>query len=282
MELFSGGARFVRTSVVLVAAVVLSVAAGSPAGANTGAEGATSPSNAAEGCRRLSLATPFSVGKGSCQGVRPGAAIRTRIGGCTMSFLFRGNDGRRYIGTAGHCILKNEGKERSWGPGKGPVARDGDDEKIGRFVYAIFKGPKDFALVRLRKDVSAKARMCHFGGPTGTNDDRGPLLVRLQYYGNGVFVSSVSAGRSAWASGMPNPNHVFATGVASFGDSGAGVTSADGRAVGVLATGGVHLGGVGTGGVDAGTVGITRITPQLQRAEKVLGIDLKLRTAAPL
>ena len=274
MEVFSGGARFVRIWVaLLVAAGVVVLPAGPAAGVQT-----TEPPRA---CVRLA-ASPFSVGAPTCQGVRPGAPISTRMAGCTMNFLFRGSDGRRYVGTAGHCILEKHGRERTWAPGKGPVARDGAGKVIGRFVYAGFADPKDFALVRLRKKVPARARMCHFGGPTGVNDDRGPLLVRLQFYGNGVFVRSVSAARSAWATGMPDPDHVFATGVAAFGDSGAGVTSADGRAVGVLVTGGVHLGGLSTRGVDAGTIGITRLRPQVQRAEALLGIALTLRTASPL
>jgi hypothetical protein len=58
--------------------------------------------------------------------------------------------------------------------------------------------------------------------------------------------------------------------------------SDDGRAVGVVVTVGVHTGSIGTGGVDAGVTGITRLTPQVERAEHVLGIGLGLVTAPQL
>jgi hypothetical protein len=81
---------------------------------------------------------------------------------------------------------------------------------------------------------------------------------------------------------MPDPDHVFANGVAAPGDSGSGVISADGRAVGVLVTVGLHTGALGTGGLDAGLIGITRIAPQEARAEQVLGTGLTLATAPAL
>jgi hypothetical protein len=81
---------------------------------------------------------------------------------------------------------------------------------------------------------------------------------------------------------MPDPDHVFAAGVVVPGDSGSAVNSSDGRAVGVAVTVGVHAGSIGTTGVDAGTVGITRIAPQVQRAQQVLGHSVTLRTAPKL
>lgn len=197
-----------------------------------------------------------------------------------MNFLFKGSDGRRYIGTAGHCVLGREGRERSWR--KGPVAKDVSGKVIGRFAYAVFDDPKDFALIRLRRRVKASPQMCHFGGPTGINSDRTPAITRLQHYGKGMLVRSAVPARSAWAWGMPARDHVFAQGAAAPGDSGSGVTSADGRAVGVLVTGGVHIGRFSGGGVDAGVIGITRLRPQLWRAKKVLDIGLRLRLADPL
>ena len=53
-----------------------------------------------------------------------------------------------------------------------------------------------------------------------------------------------------------------------------------GRAVGVLVSGGVLLGGTTGGGSDNGTVGVTRIGPQVERAQKKLGERLRLLTAA--
>ena len=226
------------------------------------------------------------VGTGTCPGVRPGAIVLTDVGQCTMNFLFRGSDGSRYIGTAGHCILGaspiggNVG-ETSWAPGKGPVARDSAGSRIGEFAYAILQDPKDFSLIRLDPQAQASAAMCHFGGPTGVNDETPGLTqpVVLEWFGNGIVAGSALPARSAIAAGMPSPDHVFAQGVATPGDSGSGVISSDGRAVGALVTVGVHTGSLGLAGGDAGLVGITRLTPQVARAQQLLGTSLTLQSA---
>jgi len=227
------------------------------------------------------------VGTGACPGVRPGAIVLTDVGECTLNFLFQGSDGNRYIGTAGHCILgsspigNGDVGETSWAPGKGPVARDSAGNRIGEFAYAILQDPKDFSLVRLDAQTQASAGMCVFGGPTGVNDDRPGLTqpVVLKWFGNGVVAGSTVPARSAIAAGMPSPEHVFAQGAATPGDSGSGVISADGRAVGALVTVGVHTGTLSLAGGDAGLVGITRLTPQVERAQQVLGTNLVLQSA---
>lgn len=230
-------------------------------------------------------ATP--VGTGTCPGVRPGATVRTDKGQCTFNFLFTGSDGRRSIGTAGHCILGDspiggDVGEFFWTLGGGSVARDDADNRVGEFACAVLQDPKDFALIRLDDAVHANPSMCHFGGPTGMNTSTPSLLVVLHYFGNGVGVGTVLPARSAIAFGMPDPDHVFAQGVAVPGDSGSGVISGDGRAVGVLVTVGIHSGSIGTGGLDAGVIGITRLAPQVARADVVLGIKLALQTAPTL
>jgi hypothetical protein len=224
------------------------------------------------------------VGVGSCPGVRPGAIVNSDTGQCSFNFLFAGSDGALYMGTAGHCILGEspvggDVGESSWGAGEGPEARDADDVRIGEFVYAILVDPKDFALIRLDPDVTPSAQMCHFGGPTGVNSETTSGPVVLQHFGNGVAIGSVLPARSGVALGMPDPDHVFAQALALPGDSGSGIISNDGRAIGVVVTVGVHSGGVGTGGVDAGVVGITRLAPQIVRAEEVLAIALSLELA---
>jgi hypothetical protein len=230
-------------------------------------------------------AAPF--GTGTCPGVRPGAIVNSDTGQCTFNFLFQGSDGDTYIGTAGHCILGEspiggDVGEESWAPGEGPEARDADDARIGEFAYAILQDPKDFALIRLDPGVAASAQMCHFGGPTGVNDDITADAAVLHHYGNGVAIGTVLPARTGLALGMPDPDHVFAQAVALPGDSGSGIISDDGRAVGVIVTVGVHSSSIGTGGVDAGIVGITRLSPQVERAEDVLGIGLALQTAPTL
>jgi hypothetical protein len=231
------------------------------------------------------LAAP--VGIGSCPGVRPGAIVESDTGQCSFNFLFLGSDGDAFIGTAGHCILGEspvggDVGETSWAPGTGPEARDAGGARIGEFAYAILQDPKDFALIRLDAGVAASPQMCHFGGPTGVNSDLVSGAVVLHHYGNGVAIGSVLPARTGVAIGMPDPDHVFAQAIALPGDSGSGIISDDGRAVGVVVTVGVHTGGIGTGGVDAGIVGITRLAPQVERAEEVLGIGLALQLAPTL
>src|SRR5213592_4649299 len=236
-------------------------------------------------CELIPVPAAAPLGTGTCPGVRPGAIVLTDVGQCTLNFLFQGSDGSRYIGTAGHCILGTspfggDVGEMAWAPGSGPVARDADGNPIGEFAYAILQDPKDFSLIRLDPLVEANPAMCHFGGPTAVNDDNPGLteLVVLNWFGNGILVGTLLPARSALAAGMPDPDHVFADGAAAPGDSGSGIISSDGRAVGVVVTVGVHIGT----SFDSGVIGITRLTPQVERAQQVLGVDLALQTAQTL
>jgi hypothetical protein len=234
---------------------------------------------------KVPAAGTMPVGVGTCPGVRPGAEVQTQVGLCTLNFLFEAPDHQRYIGTAGHCILGEGGPmgdnvgEKTWPKGGGPVAKDAGGHRIGEFAYAILQDPKDFSLIRLDPGVEASPQMCQFGGPTGINDDVGDGTKVLEYWGNGIGIGSTVPARSAVAKGFPNPDHVYALGLALPGDSGSAVISDDGRAVGVLVTVGVHGVGVDQNGVDFGTIGITRIAPQLARASEVLGTKLSLVTA---
>jgi len=247
------------------------------------------------------------VGTESCPGVRPGGRVLTSIGDCTFNFLFRDPNGTRYIGTAGHCVspgaASNEESnpdgngrvERVWPEGSGPVASDPQGHRIGEFVYAIVQPSKDFALIRLDPAVPASPEMCHFGAPHGIFTTNTGAAVVLHYYGSGIGVGTVVPARSAVAMGTPDPDHVFAAGVAVPGDSGSGVMTADGLAIGVLVSFGLHGFSYDRGplrhypgsphpphadgdGVDAGTLGITRLGPQLARASQVLGVPLDLFT----
>jgi hypothetical protein len=205
--------------------------------------------------------------------------VKTPIGLCSLNFLFTATDGRRYIGTAGHCIIDENGggsRERSWAPGTGPVATDAGGSRIGEFAYGVLSDPRDISLIRLDAGVDASPQMCHFGGPTGLNGDRSSGPVLLQHYGNGLVAGSAVPARTALALSMPDADAVWAIGLATPGDSGSGIISADGRAVGVV----VALGAAT--GADPGNVAITRLGPQVARAEEVLGISLTLRTAPQL
>jgi hypothetical protein len=230
----------------------------------------------------VNSAPPFGVS--SCSGVRPGGAIRTDAGLCTLNFLFSGSDGRRYIGTSAQCMKPFIG-ERAPDPARREVARDVTGRRIGTFAYGIFAGGADLALIVLDDLVQATPRMCHFGGPTGLNEDShlGPVL--LHYYGNGLVALPTSAvpeglgrgpmtpGRSAVAPHLRNPIWVMAVGTAIYGDLGSGVISDDGRAVGLVVYGGLTTTSAGD---SAGTLGIIRLGPQISRAEKRLGVKLEL------
>jgi hypothetical protein len=264
-----------------------------PAGGTSGLLGHTANQGSwtldGKPCDLIAVNAAAPVGTGTCPGVRPGAIVNSDTGQCTLNFLFQGGDGRRYIGTAGHCILGEspiggDVGEQSWAPGTGPVARDADGNRIGEFAYAILQDPKDFALIRIDAGVASNPQMCHFGGPTGINSDTPGLDAPtvLQIFGNGVGIGTVLPARSMLALGMPDPDHVYAQGLVLPGDSGSGVTSADGRAIGVAVTTGLHTGSLGTTGIDAGEVGITRLAPQVARAQSVLGTSLTLLTAPTL
>jgi len=238
-----------------------------------------------------------AVGSGACPGVRPGGRVLTDIGDCTFNFLFRSPDGTRYIGTAGHCVSPgteytfkdtdtdgNGHFEKVWPRGRGPEAKGPDRRRIGEFAYTVNNSPKDFALIRLDPDVPASPEMCHFGAPRGLYTKEASTPVVLQYYGNAEGLETVAPARSAVAIGTPNPDHIYAAGVALPGDSGAGVMTPDGLAIGVLVTTGYPIPALNDppqanqGGVDVGTMGITRLGPQLARAAQKLGVPLTLVT----
>ncbi len=238
----------------------------------------------------LPAAAPFGVG--SCPGVRPGSLVETEGGACTLNFMFTDPAGDRYMGTAGHCILatsplgQQDNGEVTFEAGDGPVASDAAGNRIGEFVYAIQQDPKDFALIRLDDGVEASPQVCQFGGPTGINDERPGLLepTVLSNYGNPLGLGSGVTAKSFVALGMPDSDHVFATGLVLPGDSGGPVLDEEGRAVGVVVTTGLQLGDslISGDGLDVGLVGITRLVPQLERAEEALGTDFELVEAPQL
>ena len=219
------------------------------------------------------VAAPPVAALTSCPGVRPGATVNSDTGQCTFNFMWRDQSGVRYMGTAGHCII--DSGEHTWTYGSGPVARNSAGQRIGEFVYAILIDPKDFALIRLDAGTAANPQMCHFGGPTDQNNDVTNNRVVIHHFGQGLGLGATVPARTAVANAMPSPDHVYAHGVAIFGDSGSGAISADGRALGVLVTIGAHFGGT----FDNGFVGLTRLAPQVQRAQQQLQVTLTLQTA---
>lgn len=239
-----------------------------PSGAFAGRQLVADP----DPCRLIAANTASPVGVGGCSGVRPGAFFTSPVGGCSFNFLFKGSDGHRYIGTAGHCLV-SDGQEKEWAPGKGPIINAGG-EAVGRAAYGILKGNRDFGLIRLYRATNASAQMCHFGGPTALDTARLSTPVLLEHYGNGLAVSSVTPARTSLAMNTNDPDVVTAVGLAAFGDSGSGATRS-GKALGVLVA-------IGLSSADVGNVFITRLPPQVAQAQRVLGTTLTLQTAPRL
>lgn len=213
-----------------------------------------------------------------CPDVRPGAHIRTSEDtGGTLNFVFRGSDGHRYVGTAGHLLADEE--THVWRK-KGPSATIDDGTVIGRAVFAWnYNGEDaDFALIKLARGVKFDPAMCYWGGPTGINKDISNQPTVLRHYGAGMGVGAVAPERTMVAPTLANETKVGAIGVAVFGDSGSPVISADGRALGLQFLLGAVVGSP-PDGLTPGNVGIYRLGPQVDAAEKELGIRLKLMEA---
>ncbi len=226
------------------------------------------------------------AGTTTCGGVRPGAIVQSTLGLCTQNFIFRGSDGYRYVGTAGHCILdggapvnlgdSQQPGETVWALGRGPIATDAAGNRIGRFAYAIFKDPKDFALIRIDKSVPVSATMCYFGGPVGINISH-TGISNVHYYGNAAGIGTVVPARTAVATLIDNADHIYAWGLVVPGDSGGPLIDDNGRALGVIVTTGVHE---GDNIMSSGTIGATRLAPQLARAAYRLRIKLTMVNGA--
>lgn len=246
----------------------------------------------------------------------PGKAV----GPCTTGFAYAGSDGKRYIATAGHCLLDVEvegdgerrrfgnGMEMAWPEGDGPPLVDYRGPPwlpesldplarpaVGRYVYSIWNqsslfrapegfdptlpDPADFALVRPGHRVRVEPRVCHFGGPTGTNTSADPDLQVARYVGGGQFVGMertlrqplVSA-RTGVIMGLDAERELRLRGPGFLGDSGMPVLDDHGQALGILGNP-----GDGVGGDDI--VPVMRLQPHVERAEEVLGIELELLRA---
>lgn len=250
---------------------------------------ATVPARAEQGCTPDLGDTPaLAVGTTSCPGARPGAHVETPRGSCTANFVFEGSDGHRYLGTAGHCVLKYNEGDRTWAAGAGPWAKI-DGRLAGHFVYATFPGDEDYALVRLDPDFPWSASMMHFGGPTGLYTDHVDEPRIVHFTGNALGVGNLFnktdfgagpddvrplAARSALAMSTMHPSWVYMNEPGWFGDSGAGVITDDGLALGTIVW--IYA---DTDAAVAATTVATRIDYSIARAEQILGLTFALQTA---
>ena len=227
------------------------------------------------GCSSVLAALP--VGTSSCPGVRPGALYSRSSDGvsCSLSFMFRGSDGRDYAASAGHCIWAESnvgaaaGREEKWAPGDGMVVQSPEGTQIGRFAYGAWTDDRDFSLIRLEPGVQANAAMCYFGGPTAMYTEHSSSPVFLKHFGNGLLFGDVVPARTAVAEDTSDPLVVYALAGSAPGDSGSGVMTTDGKAIGTL----VALDVIGE------TI-ISRLDASIERAEQKTGIRFTLKTAA--
>ncbi|HVE94798.1 MAG TPA: hypothetical protein VNB24_07750 [Acidimicrobiales bacterium] len=285
-----------RLGLAFLVTVITAVTLGTPAGAaqlprpaglriEPGLAGRAVTMNG-KACNLIStdVATPFGVATGPCGGVRPGAPLRTAAGGCTFNFLYidlardplSGQD--IYAGTAGHCIIGSTGpRERTtFADPRVFVTINGTLTHIGDFAYARLDNQFDFALVRLNAAgrAAGNPQMCHFGGPTGLRNGSIGTGEVLQHYGNGVGIGAAVPARSHVAL-FGNQYEFTTASFAAIGDSGSGMTDAQGRAAGVL----VSVLNVAYG---SAIVNSTRVDISLAQAQAVIGRNLVVMTAAPL
>lgn len=297
-----------RRTALAVAASALTIST-----AFTSAGSATATSTSEERCSldgTLELRRTIEAGEpvrtGRCDGVRPGGDVVIETpdpdtnAGCTLNFVVTGSveatDGttseRRFIGTAGHCVLEQDG-ETVWERGAGPRASirlggirtanvhvDYEEVEIGRFVYAVDEGARDLALIELHDGIEADPRMCHWGGPTGVDGGARGGSEFLRHSGHGAVWSWVTPGRTGYAERWDDPDVVYFKGVGAWGDSGSPVIVADtGDAAGVIK--GIVAGGGIPGRTEVAIVA-TRFAPQMDRAADHLGLDEWRLETAPL
>lgn len=266
-------------AVFLLGAATAGAAAAPPAAPSRSAAPAIGSNQAADPpgltCENPSGATGFIR---ECPVLHPGDPVSLGEGfRCTLNFLWRGSDGHRYMGTAGHCAVQTS---------IGGRIESGTGQLIGRLVYRVWDGGRtdedDFALIRLDPSVKASPQMQHWGGPTAAYRDLTDQPRTLLMAGQAIGVSYIAPARELLATGVTHPKMIRFMGPASFNDSGAPVITRDGLAAGwvvALADGRVPLSTSASGGGEAGASLISRIDPAVQAAERALRTRLTLQTA---
>lgn len=235
----------------------------------------------------VSLADSCSVIAGAisaCNEVMPGGDVYFPGFSCTWNFMWRGSDGARYMGTAGHCTVDVP---------LGSAATSYQDTRLGTLVYKRFdpysfdtKYHDDFALVRLDPGVPATGSVRVWGGPTGIYKGLSNQPVWLRHVGIGIGLGQAVPARRAVATAITSPYWVYFTGAINFDDSGSPVLTEDGRAVGWITllinyTGapGDVIRGDATHGLEVGTMSLTRLQRQVDFAQAALRLKLRLVTA---
>jgi hypothetical protein len=262
----------VRRSGLLVPVLLLAIAPAASGGAQQQVVLGNIP------CKAPAEAPLFDTS--ACNGIKPGALVYFNDGQtlCTLGFLVKGSDGRRYAMTAGHCVTDVE-TESTYKGDTGPAMQDPDENVVGHVAYVRYDeladGTRsDFALIRLAKGVQADAQVCTFGGPTAINTDVDDTEHVISHVGQAIVVGDLLPARTGLITrGLHRPDYVYAHALSVDGDSGGPVLDSSGKAIGLI----TQL----TAGPN-GSIGINRIGPHLDRAAKLMKTKLKLETASTL
>jgi hypothetical protein len=176
----------------------------------------------------LAALAPLRAGAAADLPIQPGAEVSSAAGFCTLNFVFAGAHGRRYIGTAGHCV-----------DGVGDRVSTADTGEFGTVVYRILDDDDDFSLIRIdankRGKVNPEVRA--FGLPVGyarASEAQAGDLLQLTGYGLGFSINAATRTRPGIL--MSQDSHqYFAELPAIFGDSGGPVVNVStGQALGVV------------------------------------------------
>lgn len=201
--------------------------------------------------------------------IRPGVKLRIEgTGSCTSNFVFRGTgpqQGKLYLGTAGHCVDWEVGAAVRLTPELGYYTGN-HGQVIGHVAYSSFKEEGietfrcyavlscaesgiDFALIELNDEFEGRVSpsMLGYGGPTGLVPfEEVDVGDKALTYGNsplrpGTGVLDPREGyvndKEADASdGRRDEIYAYFAGPGVPGDSGSAVIGGDGRAMGTLVT----------------------------------------------
>lgn len=196
----------------------------------------------------------------ACPGVRPGVALNTPVGGCTLAWIVRSGAGKIFAVSAGHCF--------------NAVGQRASNYGTVRFFINGGVG-QDFSAIEIDLDdlAATNPSMCHWGGPTGlAPDDATDLLVRQYGFGIGFGASPLT---------RPRSGVLFSVGEESFSYIGPQVAGDSGSPVRVDSGGalGVHTHGIGVIISLPGLKFGTRMSHGLDLAGAALGTNFQLLTA---
>jgi len=227
-------------------------------------------------------ALPFA--NTECPGARPGAGYYvtlSRTYRCSLAFMFRGSDGKRYFATAGHCLLDDgDPEERVWAPGTGPAVRDMEGRPFGKGRFARLDSQYDIGIIEIDEATTSPVspQVCHFGGPTALAE-RAPLDPPevVHHYGFGKDYKDVLRARTGTVADHLPANYLRVQSNVNGGDSGSSLIADDGAALGILVRG-ISV-GEGTQRTGAAYAEASRLDTHLPLAEAALGLQLELVTA---